>query len=1037
MRGRGDSLRVAPSPRLRVSQQNYADYHGGRRMLRSGSLLLLTFLLLAIPVRSQSPEFFNGLRYRLVGPSRGGRVTTVTGVPSQPKTFYMGVASGGLFRTTDSGATWTPITDGKIPLGSTGSVAVADSDPNVIYLGTGSDSVRSNVSTGRGMYKSTDGGETWKFIGLYNAGQIGAVRIHPTNPDIVWVAAGGDIFKPNEERGVFKTSDGGQTWRKVLFISDGVGAMDVELQPGNPAVIYAWMSRLERKPWTIISGSREGGFYKSTDGGEHFSKITNGLPTELIGKANLAVTVANPKRIFALIEAKPGGGFYRSEDAGQTWALINSQGALIQRPFYYTTLGADPSNADVVYAGAEGFFKSTDAGKTFTPFRTPHGDNHDIWINPKDGQIMIQANDGGANISSDGGRTWSSQMNQPTAEIYGIWVDNQFPYKLYGAQQDNTTLIISSQAEPFTTTDWRTGPGCETGPIMPHPANPDIVYGSCKGQYGVMNLKTGQEKSYWIGGQSLYGNPASDLIYRMQRVSPMATSPHDPEVLYYGSQYVHRTRDKGVTWERISPDLTAHPECCQGVSGEPITRDVTGEEFYSTLYAITESPLEKGVIWTGANDGPFYVTRDNGKKWINVTPKDLPPGGRVQYIEASPHRKGSAYYAVYRWLLGDYQPYIYKTNDYGATWTRLTDGKNGIPADWPTRVVREDPDREGLLYAGTEFGMFISFDNGARWQAFQLNLPNVPVTDIKVHHQDLIVSTQGRAIWILDNLTSLHQLSSQLKTSEVHLFKPRDGYRTRVAPNNLGPTIEYYLPSATEQAVVIEILDAKGYVLNSYTSEAPAARAGRGGGPGMPGAGTAGPESDPDAAPTRRQTPPPRVTKVAGLNRFAWDVRHQAGVALPPGQYQVRLKTGNVSQTQPFTVEIDPRVAADGVTVADLQEQFVHNMRMRELVTSVNQLATRVREAQNKLRTSGGDPATATRLTALAAKLLTEPVRYGKPGLQAHITYLAGMTANVDQKIGRDAIERYEVLKKELDAVRQEADQVLGSNSSTVSNTPE
>jgi photosystem II stability/assembly factor-like uncharacterized protein len=946
----------------------------------------------------------------------------------------MGVASGGLFRTTDNGATWTPITDGKVPLGSTGSVAVADSDPNIIYLGTGSDSVRSNVSTGRGMYKSTDSGETWKFIGLYNAGQIGAVRIHPTNPNIVWVAAGGDIFKPNDERGIFKTTDGGQTWRKVLFISDGVGAMDVELQPGNPNVIYAWMSRLERKPWTIISGSREGGFYKSTDGGEHFSKITTGLPTELIGKGNLAVTAANPNRVYALVEARPGNGFYRSEDAGQTWAMINSQGALIQRPFYYTTLGADPSNADVVYAGAEGFFKSTDAGKTFTPFRTPHGDNHDIWINPKDSQIMIQANDGGANISSDGGRTWSTQMNQPTAEIYGIWFDNQFPYKLYGAQQDNTTLIISSQAEPFATTDWRTGPGCETGPIMPHPANPEIVYGSCKGQYGVMNLKTGQEKSYWIGGQSLYGNPASDLIYRMQRVSPMATSPHDPEVLYYGSQYVHRTRDKGVTWERISPDLTAHPECCQGVSGEPITRDVTGEEFYSTLYAITESPLEKGVIWTGANDGPFYVTRDNGKKWINVTPKDLLPGGRVQFIEASPHRKGSAYYAVYRWLLGDYQPYIYKTNDYGATWTRLTDGKNGIPADWPTRVVREDPDREGLLYAGTEFGMFISFDHGGRWQPFQLNLPNVPITDIKVHRKDLVVSTQGRAIWILDNLTSLHQLSSQLKPSEVHLFKPRDGYRTRVGPTNLGPVIEYYLPSATEQAVVVEILDTKGNVLNSYNSETPPPRAGRGGGPGMPGAGTAGPESDPDAAPTRRQAPPPRATKVAGLNRFAWDVRNQAGVTLPPGQYQVRLKTGAVSQTQPFNVAIDPRVAADGVTVADLQEQFEHNMRMRELVTSVNQLVTRVREAQNKLRTSGGDPA---RVTALAAKLLTEPVRYGKPGLQAHITYLAGMTTNVDQKIGRDAIERYEVLKKEFDAWRQEADQVLGPSVSTTSAPPE
>ena len=1001
-------------------------------MLRCSSLLLILLLLpVSVYSQSDSSSFFNGLRYRLVGPARGGRVTTVTGVPSQPKTFYMGVASGGLFRTTDNGANWTPITDGKIPLGSTGSVAVADSDPNVIYLGTGSDSVRSNVSTGRGVYKSIDGGETWTFAGLYNAGQIGAVRIHPTNPDIVWVASGGDIFKSNEERGIFKTTDGGKTWRKVLFISDQVGAMDVELQPGNPNVVYAWMSRLERKPWTIISGAREGGFYKSTDGGEHFTKIVTGLPGELIGKANLAVTTANPNRIYALIEAKPGGGLYRSDDAGQTWALINSQGSLIQRPFYYTTLGADPTNADVVYAGAEGFFKSTDGGRTFTAFRTPHGDNHDIWINPKDGQVMIQANDGGANVSTDGGRTWSTQMNQPTAEIYGIWVDNQFPYKLYGAQQDNTTLIISSQAEPFSTTDWRTGPGCETGPIMPHPSNPEIVYGSCKGQYGVMNLKTGQEKSYWIGGQSLYGNPASDLIYRMQRVSPMATSPHDPDVLYYGSQYVHRTRDKGVTWERISPDLTARPECCQGASGEPITRDVTGEEFYSTLYAITESPLEKGVIWTGSNDGPFYVTRDNGKKWINVTPKDLPTGGRVQYIEASPHRKGSAYYAVYRWLLGDYQPYIYLTNDYGNTWTRLTDGRNGIPADWPTRVVREDPNREGLLYAGTEFGMFISFDNGKRWQPFQLNLPNVPVSDIKVHHKDLVVSTQGRAIWILDNLTSLHQLSSQVKTSDVYLFQPRDGYRTRVGPTNLGPVVEYYLPSPPEHAVVIEVLDQKGNVINTYNSETPFLRPGRGGGANMPGVGTAGPESDPDAAPTRRATPPPRVTKTVGVNRFAWDIRNEAGVTLPPGQYQVRLKTGNVKLTQPLKVLIDPRVAADGVTQADLQEQFEHNMRMRELVSSVNQLVTRVREAQKK------DANTAARVSALAAKLLTEPVRYGKPGLQAHITYLAGMTANVDQKIGRDAIERYQVLKKELNALQAEADQILGSNSSTATTSPE
>lgn len=743
----------------------------------------------------------------------------------------------------------------------------------------------------------------------------------------------------------------------------------------------------------------------------------------MIGKANLAVTAAKPDRVYALVEAKPGGGLYRSEDAGQTWILVNSQGPIIQRPFYYVALGADPTNADVVYAGAESFFKSIDGGKTFVIFRTPHGDNHDIWINPKDGQIMIQSNDGGANVSTDGGRTWSTQTNQPTAEIYGVWVDKQFPYKLYGAQQDNSTIIMSSQPDAAGREDWRTGPGCETGPIMPHPRNPEIVYGSCKGQYGVMNLKTGQEKNYWIGAQSLYGNPASDLILRFQRVSPMATSPHDPDVLYYGSQYVHRTRDKGLTWEKISPDLTAKPTCCQGASGEPITRDVTGEEFYSTLYAIAESPLEKGVIWTGANDGPFYVTRNNGKTWTDVTPKDLPTGGRVQYIEASPHRKGSAYYAVYRWLLGDYHPYIYGTDDYGKTWMRLTDGKNGIPADWPTRVVREDPDREGLLYAGTEFGIFLSFDNGGHWQSFQLNLPNVPVTDIKVHQKDLVVSTQGRSFWILDNISSLHQLTPQISATDVHLFQSRDGYRTRVSPNNLGPTIEYYLPAAPAGPVTIEILDGKGAVINSYNSDPPAGRGVRGG-----GAGAAGAEpDDPDAPVGRRGTPPPRPTRVAGLNRFVWDLRHQAGVTVPPGQYQARLKVGTDVLTESFNVLIDPRVAEDGVTLADLQEQFEHNMRVRELVNSVNSLVARVREAQTKMRTAAtADGEAANRVNAIAAKLLTEPVRYGKPGLQAHITYLAGMTTNVDQKIGRDAVERYEVLRKELDAIRAEVDRVLG-----------
>jgi photosystem II stability/assembly factor-like uncharacterized protein len=1006
------SLAVAVSPRAQVSSPKSAQSSPRQPPAATSTV---------------DPALFRGMKYRLVGPSRGGRVTTVTGVPSQPRTFYMGAASGGLFRTTDGGATWLPLADGKIPVGSMGSIAVADSDPNIIYVGTGSDGLRSNVSTGRGVYKTIDGGATWSFVGLYNAGQIGAVRIHPTNPSIVWVAAGGDAFKPNAERGVFKTSDGGKTWSNVVFVSDSVGSLDLELQPGNPNVVYAWMSRIERKPWTIISGSKEGGFYKSTNGGESFTKITTGLPDDLIGKANLAVTAAKPDRLYALIEALPGGGVYRSDDSGQSWALVNSQPALLQRPFYYTTLGADPTNADVVYAGAENFFKSTDAGRTFAMMRTPHVDSHDIWINPKDGRTMVQANDGGANVSFDGGATWSSQNNQPTAEIYGISTDNQFPYNLYGAQQDNnTTLIITSQADPFSREDWRGGPGCETGPVVPHPANPDIVYGSCKGQYSVMNVKTGQTRHYWIGAQSLYGNPGRDLIYRMQRVSPMATSPHDPEILYYGSQYVHRTRDKGVTWETISPDLTAFPPCCQGPSGEPITRDVTGEEFYSTLYAITESPLEKGVIWTGANDGPFHVTRDNGKTWTNVTPNDLETGGRVQWIEASPHRRGSAYFAVYRYLLGDYRPYLYRTDDYGKTWIRLTDGTNGIPADWPTRVVREDPDREGLLYAGTEFGLFISFDNGAHWQSFQLNMPVTPITDIRVHRKDLVVSTQGRAFWIVDNVTALHQIGQQFTSPAVHLFKPRDGYRTVVGAQ--GPHVDYYLPAAPAGPVTIDILDASGGSIASYNSDAPAA--GGRGGRGRGGAPAMDPD-DADGAPAGRGRASTavvgRVTKAEGLNRFIWDVRNQSGLSVPPGGYQARVKVGSISQTQPFTVLIDPNVAADGTTAADLKEQYEHNTRTRQLVVDAGQAVTRVRDGLDRFRgATGPDAEKFKQLESIAARLLPEPVRYGKPGLQTHITYLAGLTTRADQKIGRDAIQRHQVLRKELDAIRVELDRVLG-----------
>ena len=960
---------------------------------------------------SVDPMLLRGMEFRLVGPTQGGRVTTVTGVPSQPTTFYMGVASGGLFRTTDNGETWVPVTDGQVPLGSTGDVAVSLSDPNVIYLGTGSDGVRSNVSTGRGVYKSTDNAATWEFAGLRDVGQIGAVRIHPTNPNIVWVAANGDIFKPSPERGIYKTTDGGRTWKNTLFVSDSTGAMDVELQPGNPDVVYAWMSRIERKPWTIISGSYEGGFYKSTDGGETWRNIRTGLPQELIGKGNLAVTAAKPDRIYLLVEAKPGGGVYRSDNYGESWTMAADMPAMIQRPFYYTTLGADPTNANVVYGGAESFFKSTDGGVTWSRLPTPHSDNHDIWVNPSDGRIMVQANDGGANVSLDGGRTWSTQMNQPTLEIYGVWVDDRFPYRLYGAQQDDGTHIISSLASGGELgVDWWSGPGCETGPIIPHPTKPNIVYGNCKGQYSYVNMETGQSKNYWIGAQSLYGNAPRDLILRFQRVTPMEVSPHDPELLYYGSQHVHKTRDLGVTWETISPDLTWFPDCCQGASGEPITLDGTGEEFYSTLYAIRESLHEPGVIWVGANDGPFHLTRDNGATWTDITPPDLPEGGRVQFIEPSPHRPGSAYYAVHRFLLGDYRPYIYRTDDYGRSWTLLTDGTNGIPADWPTRVVREDPDRECLLYAGTEFGMFVSFDNGAHWQSFQLNLPNIPVADMKLHRKDLVVATQGRGFWILDNVSALHQIMPQVSVDQVHLYTPRDGYRTRDGADILGPNIEYYLPVAPSGPVIIDILDEAGNPVNSYSSAdaVPAAPASRGWGQPAP-------------------PPPPRVTGNTGHNRFVWNAQHESGLGAPPGQYVARLTVDGAVRTRPFTMLIDPRIAAEGVTVEDLEEQFRHNRTMQAMVAEVNALVDRVTTAIEELRAArGADRDKMRRLEGIAAQLITPPIRYSAPGLQQHIRYLAGMTTRVDQKIGRDAIERHRVLRAELDAVTAAANAVLG-----------
>ena len=1005
-----------------------------RRRLTFRFLITLAAVLLPAAAFAQArPDVadfdaarLSGMRYRMIGPARGGRVTTVTGVNQEPHTFYMGATGGGVWKTTDAGASWHNVSDNSLPTGSIGAMDVADSDPNVIYVGTGSEAIRSNVSIGKGIYKSTDAGRTWRFVGLRDGGQIGAIVVHPTNPDIVYAAVLGNPFANSRTRGVYRTRDGGTTWQQMLFLSDSTGAVDIELQPGSPDVVYASMWHGARRPWTIISGGAEDGIYRSKDGGESWSRLNNGLPTGVVGKSDLAVSAAAPMRVYALVEAKVGGGLYRSDDAGERWSLINTTPGLITRPFYYDNVDADPTNADVVYAGTEGFYKSTDGGRTFRTMRTPHGDNHDMWINPRDGRIFIQSNDGGANVTLNGGTTWSSQENQPTAEIYQVAVDEQYPYRVYGAQQDNSTLILPSLPvgsggldDPIQS--WRQGPGCETGPIIPHRTNPDTVYGGCKGQFSRMSLRTGQEAQSWVGAQSLYGNANQDLLYRFQRVAPMEVSPHDARTVYYGSQHVHRTRDEGVTWERISPDLTANdPRYRATISGTPITIDVTGEEMYATLYAIRESPVTPGVIWAGANDGPISVTRDNGKSWTTVTPAGLPPGGRVQNIEPSPRRAGAAYVAVVRYLLGDFAPYIYKTEDYGRSWTRLTDGVNGIPADAPTRVVREDPDRAGLLYAGTEFGMYVSFDEGAHWHPFQLNLPVTPITDIRVHRQDLVLSTQGRSFWILDDLTPLHQMGAA--AGGASLVAPRTAirYRYRAGFGGIegdrgatedvpqyppaGAMLDYWLPSAGASAT-LDVLRPDGTTIRSFSSD-----------------------SVRDTTMARAGTT--RLPTRAGLNRVVWDMsyagpwsasatqRGRNGPMAAPGRYQVRFTSGGRSTTQPLTLRPDPRMLQDGITQGILESQLVHNLRVRDLVSDANAAAEELRAVRR--RSTGGDSTAATSpaIAALEAELLTPPIRYSRPGLQTHIAYLYSMTTGADQRVPRDAAQRYVELRRRLDDVR-------------------
>jgi photosystem II stability/assembly factor-like uncharacterized protein len=994
---------------------------------------LISFLLFADTASAQEAALFESLEFRNVGPSRGGRATAVAGHRAHPRTFYQGATGGGVWKTTDNGASWRNISDGFFETGSIGSIDIADSDPNVVYVGTGSDGIRSNVIIGRGIYKSTDAGETWEHIGLRDAGQLAAVVVHPTNPEVVYVAAFGSPFGAGPERGVYKTIDGGASWSKMLFVSNNTGAIDIELNPSDPDEVYAAMWTARRYPWSIDSGSEtENGIYKSTDGGATWKMSSAGLPDGPTGKIDLAVTPADPARVYALVEAAPEvEGLYRSNDRGDTWRLISNENGIMRRPFYYTNVDADPTNADVVWVNNEGFFKSENGGQDWRRISTPHGDNHDMWINPDNPDIMVQSNDGGANVTLDGARTWSTQHNQNTAELYQIHADDRFPYWIYAGQQDNSTIAVPSAPAGTraggASAYWEAVGGCETGPAVPKPGDADIVYSNCKGRFGRYNRRTAQEWHYYVGAVDMYGvNPAT-LPYRFQRVVPIEVSHHDPNVVYNGSQYVHRTRDEGKTWEQISPDLTAFRPERQVISGTPITRDITGEEHYSTLYVIEESPVEAGVIWTGSNDGPVHVTLDDGETWVDVTPPQLPPEGRIQSIEPSPHQAGKAYVAAYRYLLDDFKPYIFKTEDYGDSWTLLTDGMNGIGTFNPTRVIREDPDREGLLYAGTEYGLFVSFDDGMQWMPFQANLPMTPITDMKVHRKDLLIATMGRSFWILDDLSPLHQLSEDAAMAAVHLFEPRDAYRTRAGggrrsgadPEYLpsGAVLWYHLTDGLSGDLEMEIADASGNVIRRFTS---AERA----------------ENEPQVqgmrGPVPIQADPEALETTAGLHRFIWDLRHSGplsssgrqgrGPMAVPGSYTVRLRTDGHEMSTGLTVLPDPRLEGD-VSLRDMELQLAHNQSVGVQLTRHARAVMAIREALKNL--DQGD-ARRDRLESIRNELVTDNAdSYPPRMLDSQLRYLAGMTARADQLPGRDAYERLEVLKTALDAVIQDLEEVL------------